>query len=262
MGTAQGFQPGQMDAFNQMLQYGTNNGSIPNSSAAAGSTASAAGAGGLQGGLYGLANYNPNINMGQTVADANSFASGINIPAQVKAAMQPAEQEAAYSLNPGIDASAAATGNVSGSRDAIEHGLVATNLGQTAANIGANLEANAYTTGAGLSSTQQQANAADTLQALAGQTYGGALGVNSGTNANTGAVGQQTGLFNIAQGGINGQNNDPFAALNNFYNIIGNKSWGGTTNSQGTSIGQSTTTTDPSQLAQIGAWTNLIGNFL
>lgn len=256
------YTPSQLNAFQQMLNYGTTNGSIPNSSAAAGAATSGAAASGIGAGLYGLANYQPNINMGQTISDANNYVSGINIPAQVKAAMQPAEEEAAYSLNPNIDANSAATGNINSSRNAIEHGLVATNLGQTAANIGAQLEGQGYTTGAGLSEAEQAANNQNALTALSGLANSGAWDLMAGTGANNGSVGQASGLFNIASQGATGENNAPFQALQNYMNIVGGQSWGNQTSGTATNTGTSTDTTNPSTMAQIGGWTNLIGSLL
>lgn len=247
-----------------MLDYGTNNGSVPASSASAGTALTGSGASGAQTGLFGLANYNPASvnNTGATINGANAFVQGANIPGQVAADMVPAEQAAAYGLTPQIDASAAASGNVNSSRDAIEHGIVATNLGQQANALATQLGANAFNTGANLTEQANQSNASNSLASLLGLTSGGTNAATAGVNANTGSVNQAGGLFNIAQQGASGQNNDPFQALQNFYNIIGSQSWGNQTNTSGTTntTGTSTQTTDPSTMAQIGGWLNMAGS--
>ena len=215
-------------------------------------------------GLSGLSNYNPSsTNNANAISNiANQYVSGVNIPGQVQAAMQPAMQEAAYSLNPGIDASAAATGNESSSRDAIEHGLVATNLGQTAANTGANLEANAYNTGANLGESALQSNNQNTLASLLGLTQGGTSAVNSGVNANTGSVGQASGLYGISQSGASGLQTSPYAALDQMYNIIGGNNWGNTSTGSNTGASTSDTTITPSMLSVIGGLLGSGGSLL
>jgi hypothetical protein len=270
------YNPNQVDAFNQMLNYGTGNGSIPSSSAAAGGTASNAASTGISNAVDGLANFTPQGGTQSNINAANQYVAGQNIPAQVQADMQMANQEAKYVGNPGIDAAAAGTGNINSSRDAIEHGLLQTNLAETAGNLGANLQANDYNTGLGLAEQNSEAANANNIAALTGGLYGSAMGLNAGTGANTGAVNSAGGLYNIAQTGISGQQaaaqapltnesqqftantNDPFAALQNFYNIIGANNWG----NQTTGSGQSTTTSTPSTAAQIGGWTNFVGSLL
>lgn len=253
------YTPEQLASFTNQLNYG-NNMSTPTSSANAGNVASAVGAGGLANGLYGLANFTPQGSTASNIANANQYAAGQNIPGQVAADMQIANTEANYVTNPGIDATAAGSGNENSSRDAIEHGLVQTNLAQTANNDAVNLQNQAYSTGLGLSEQQSESQNQNTLASLLGQTSGGANGINAGTNANTGSVGQAGGLFNIANAGAAGQNNDPYQSLQDFYNIIGANNWGGTsnTNSVGTSNGQTTST--PSTMAQLGGWINMAGS--
>jgi hypothetical protein len=270
---AQQYTPEQLAAFMQMQTYGTNvsgPNAVPVSSANAGSALSTTGATGAATGVNNLTNFNPALtnNTANNIANANQYVAGQNIPAQVAADMQSANQEANYVTNPGIDASAAATGNINSSRDAIEHGLVATNLAQTAANTGAQLQANDYNTGLSLSEQQDEANNSAALNAALGLTTGSGYVANAGTAANTGSVGQAGGLYGIANTGITGENTDPFSALQNFYNIIGANNWGNTTSgsttgtSQSTGSGSSTSTATPSQLSQIGGWVNLAGSLI
>jgi len=204
------------------------------------------------------------------------YAGNAPIAAMTKAAMQPAVDTANYVTNPGIDQSAAGAGSISGSRDAIEHGLVTKGLQTDAANIGANLTGQAYSTGLGLAQQNSQANNTNALTALMAQLSGGTAAANSGTAANANSVSDASGLFGIANSGIQGQQaaaqapltnaqqsftantQDPFAALHQFYNLIGANNWGGQT--QGT--GHSTTTSTPSMLSVIGGGLGTLGSLL
>lgn len=271
------YSPDQISAFQQMLTSGLNQG-VPNSSASAGGILSSAGATGAQQGLSKLATWTPQGTPQSIIDQANQYASNANISPMVEAAMRDANNEAQYVTKPGIDASAAGSGNINSSRTAIEQGLVDKGLAERAADISANLRGTEYNSGLTLAQQMAQNNNSNQLAALLGLTQGGATTANAGTAANTGSVGQSGGLYNIAGQGITGgynaaqaplsnqlqqflnNSNDPFTALQNFYNIIGNKSWGGNTNQQ--SNGTQTTTTTPSTLAQIGGWTNFAGSLL
>lgn len=272
------YSPDAIAAFKQMLATGASGNGAPQSSAAAGATASGAGAQGIQNGVTGLGAFTPQGGTQSNIDAANQYVAGQNIPAQVKAAMQSANEEANYVTNPNIDATAAAGGNINSSRDAIEHGLVAKTLGEQAGNLSANLQGQAYNSGLSLAEQNNEAANNERLAALTGELSGGASGLYAGTGANTGSVAQQGGLYNIAQSGISGEQaaaqapltnaqqafaantNDPFQALQNYYGIVGANNWGGTTS--GTSSGTSTTTSNPSTAAQIGGWTNFIGSLL
>lgn len=266
LGTTSQYTPQQLDAFTQMLNYGTSNGATPASSAAAGGALSSSGAAGAATGLTGLANFNPTAtnNENANIAGGNQYVSGANIPGQVAADMVPAEQAAAYGLNPQIDQNAAGSGNINSSRDAIEHGVLATNLAQQSNALSSQLGANAFNTGVSTTANTNTANNSASLASLLGLTTGGATAANSGTAANAGSVSDASGLYNIAGAGASGQNNDPYQSLLNYFGIASSPSLGATSNSntqqQGTVTG--TTTSNPSALSQIGAWTNFAGSLL
>lgn len=275
--TAQ-YTPAQLDQFQKMIDYSNGSANIPNSSASAGGVASGAGANGILNGVNGLQSFTPTGGIQADANGGNTYASNVNIGALTKAAMQSANDEAQFVTNPGIDRAAAGSGNINSSRDAIAHGLVARGLTQDAANTAATLAGNAYNTGAGLTEQGNEAANANRLAALNSSIAGGAVGLNAGTGANTGAVNDAGGLYNLAQTGVSGQlagaqagltneqqkftanTNDPFAALQNFYNIIGANNWGNSTS--GTSTGTSVQTNKPSTLSQIGGWTNFVGSLL
>lgn len=267
-----------MQAFQAQLGYGTGNSNIAGSSAAAGSSLTGSGANAAQTGLYGLSNFTPqgttqsNIDSANQYADANSGA----IPGMVAGAMRDANQNYTDNTAPAIQRNAAGTGNINSTAPSIQQGIVQRGLAQTAADTSAQMRGSLYSQGLNLAQTQSQNNNQNTLAALMGSASGGTSAVNSGVNANTGAVGQQTGLFNIANTGASNLNtgnqadltnqlqafnfgqNSPFAALQNFYNIIGNKSWGGSTTGTGTSTTQST----PSTMSMIGSGLGIAGSLM
>jgi hypothetical protein len=273
--TAQ-YTPDQISAYQQMLTSGLGNKGLYTSSGDAGNTASGAAATGISNAVTGLAGFTPQGGTQANIDAANQYVAGQNIPAQVQADMQMANQEAKYVTNPGIDAAAAGSGNINSSRDAIQHGLVATNLAESANNDAAKLQANAYNTGLGLSEQNNEAANTNRIAALTGGLYGGAMGLNAGSGANSTAVGNMAGLYNIANAGVTGgynanqapltnqlqqwqnQTNDPFAALQNFYNIVGANNWGNSTTGSSTQNQEWT----PSTMSQIGGWTNFVGSLL
>lgn len=270
------YSPDQISAFQQMLGYGTSNGAIPASSANAGDVLSTQGANGVTAGVNGLTGFTPQGGTQSNINAAMQYAGNVPVDALTKAAMQPANDEASYFTNPQIDATAAGSGNINSSRDAIAHGLVAKGLTQDAANTAAGIEGSAYTNGLNLAEQNSEATNANKLQSLNELLSGGSSAGVAGTLANTGSVNQAGGLFDIANNGITGgynaaqapltnqaqqftaNTNDPFAALDNFYNIVGNHNWGSSTTNTGS--GTQTTNSTPSTLSQIGGWTNFLGS--
>lgn len=270
------YSPQELAQFTAMAGAG-NNQSVPNSSAAAGGALSASGAAGAAQGIGALSGFTNSGGTQSNINNANAYVAGQNIPAQVQADMQGANQEANYVTNPGIDASAAGDGDINSSRAAIQHGLVATNLAQTAANTGAQLQANAYNTGLGLSEQNNESNNTNTLNAAAALTTGSGYDANAGTAANSGSVTQAGGLYGITGQGITGQQavaqapltnaqqaftantTDPYSALNNYMALI-NGNYGST--SSGTTQGTQASTSTPSTLSQIGGYVNLAGSLI
>jgi hypothetical protein len=237
--------PQQLQAYQQLYQNATGMGNA-GTEGSTGALASNAGAAGIQGALSGYAGYNPNI-QGEVNA-GNAYAAGTNIPGQVQAAMQGANQEANDVTLPGIDSAAAGTGNTNSSRTGVAQGIVQRGLAEQAGGLTAQLGANAFATGAGL----QNSNYSNILGGLNGfgATSTGALGAgtgalssgvadtgNQGALALTGASGnqqnQQLGFQNQNQAYQFGQNS-PFMALQNYMNGL-NVNAGGTSNTDSTS---------------------------
>lgn len=269
------YTPDQIAAFQAQQGYGMNAGTAA-SSATTGGALSTAGVGGVNAGLGGLSSFQPQGTTDSNIAAAMKYAGNQPIDAMTKAAMLSATQQANEVTNPGIDAQAAGSGNINSSRDAIQHGIVDRGLAQTAAGINANLQGQAYNTGLNLAEQQNESQNSNNLTKLMAQLSGGTSAANAGTAANTGSVADQQGLYGIANTGITGQNtaaqapltnaqqafaantNDPFAALQNFYNLIGANNWGSSSSGQGSS----TTTSTPSTLSIIGGGINAAGSLL
>jgi hypothetical protein len=229
-------------------------------------------------GLFGLAGFTPtggvdaNIAAGNKYADANA---GI-VPGIVAGAMRDASQNYTDIQRPGMDRNAVAGGNTNSSTRGISQGIVERGLTQKAADISAQARGQLFQTGAALNEDQDKSQTNAMLASILGLTSGGTGAVNAGTNAGTGSVGQQTGLFNIANTGASNLNagnqadltnqgqawqfgaNSPFTALNDFYNIIGNKQWG----QEGTSNSTSNQTSTPSTLQTIGQIAGIAGSLM
>jgi hypothetical protein len=145
--TAQ-FTPDQLATFKSMLGYANGN-TTPANQAAAGGALTNAGVTGATGALTGLAGYDPTKlnNPGALIDQANQYASGQNIDAEVANSMLPALQQARDVTLPGIEQNAATSGNTNSSRTGIADGLVQRGLAEQATNLGATLRNQAFTNG-------------------------------------------------------------------------------------------------------------------
>lgn len=264
--TAQ-YTPDQLATFRQMLNYSSTN-PVPGQQANAGSDLTNAGVQGLQGGLYGLANFSPTeLNNPQALTDAaNRYADGQNIDAQVAQAMHPAVEQARDVTMPGIEQSAATTGNTNSSRTGVADGLVERGLAENAQNLGASLRSSAYQNYMNLASSNATNNNNAILTALQGRINGGSQAANTGLTAGNDSIANSNGLFDIAgragsgeqaanQADLTNQLNkyqagvsSPFDALNQYMRIVGANNWG--SNSTGTTSG--TTTSTPSAWQVLG----------
>lgn len=267
-----GYSPDQLSAFQKMLDFGMGGSPSATSASAAGASLTGAGSNAATNGLDTLSGFTPGSIADSNIAAANKYVAGQDIPAQVDAAMLDARRNANEDVLPALARSDAATGNINSSKNAISQGLVERGLAEKAGALSAQLRGQAYDNG--LTLGQQGTNSA--LSAALGSVTGGNSAVNSGVNAGNSGLAQQTGLFDIANNAINGQHtaaqdtltneeqqfehqtNDPFTALMNFYNIIGNKPWG----TNVTSTGTSTSTQTPSGMSVLGGILGGIGGMI
>lgn len=257
--TPQGFTasmtPQQLAAY-QSVYGGANGNTTGQTQEGVGNLAGTAGAAGLQGALSGYAGYNPSI-QGEVNA-GNTYAANQDIPGQVRAAMLGANQEANQVTLPGIDSSAAGTGNTNSSRTGVAQGIVQGDLAQQAGALTSSLTANAENTGAQL----QNNNNSNILGALSGQASAGVGGINAGSGASSGGVLSQANLGNQLLTGASGEQQNqqdqftnqnqafnfsqtsPFTALQQYMNALN-------VNAGGTSSGSTTAT--PSFMQTVGS---------
>lgn len=257
--------PEQLATFRSMTGYGGNS-AIPGSEAAAGSSLMDSGVSGATGALSRLGAFNPSAtnNPGAIASGANTYADGLNIPGAVQAAMRDATQEARDVTLPGMESSAAGTGNINGSRTGIAEGLVQRGLAEKAGDLSATMRNDAYTTGAGLTAGALTNNNAQALEAASGAGALGSSMATGGAGLGSNSINDQGNLFTLANAGGAGiqqnnqldltnllqryqsQTNSPYDALNGLMGIIGSNNWGSN------STGQSTTTSTPSAFQTIG----------
>ncbi|MGY3589371.1 hypothetical protein [Bradyrhizobium sp. USDA 4350] len=262
--TAQ-FTPDQLATFKSMYGYANGNTS-PATTSATGATLQGAGTAATTGALSGLANYDPTkLNNTQAISNAaKQYADSQNIGAQTAAATNQAMETARDVTMPGIEQNAAATGNTNSSRTGIADGLVQRSLAENAANTYNSLYGQAYGNGLSLASANANANNSAALSALTNSASAGNAATNTGVNASSTGINDQTNLYNIANAAGSGEQasnqanltnqqqqyqsqvTSPYAALNGLMGIIGSNNWGSNTN------GTQTTTTNPSAFSTIG----------
>lgn len=240
------YNPQQLSTFQSMLGYGNNN-TAPSTTSSTGSTLATSGSGALTGALDALANFRPSGGTQSNIDAASAYSDNPAISGMVQAAMRDANQQAADSTLPQIARNAAATGNINSNRTAIQNGIVQRGLAQKAGDISANLRGQAYTQGLNLAEQNSEANNNAMLAAMTGAGSLGNNATTTGVNALSSGINQQGALYGLAQqGGAGLQASDqaaidnakamsqygyaaPFDLLNNYFNIIGQRGYGGQT---------------------------------
>lgn len=261
-----GANQNQQNTYQQAIDFSNGNAGTAQTQIGAGQTAMNSGQTNINNATNGLNSFSSvNSNNPQSLIDAaNSYASGQNIPAQVKLAMQGATEQARDVTLPGINMAAANSGNANSSRQGIADGLVQRGLAEQSANLSGTLQSQAYQNGLTLAQQQAQNNNVNQLTALSQQ---GNLGVNSLNSGNTGVnsgVTNESNVLNIGNGGGTGQQQAtqadltnqlqqwqqgqtaPYTSLQQLMGIIGSQNWG--SNSTGTSHTES----DPGILGTLG----------
>lgn len=261
-----GANANQQNTYQQAIDFANGQSGTANGQISAGQGAIGTGASGINGAVSGLQSFDPSqSNNPQAMIDAATrYASGQDIPAQVRAAMQGATEQARDVTMPGIEQHAAMSGNANSSRAGIADGLVQRGLAEQSANLSGTLQSQAFQNGLTLAQQQAQNNNVDKLTGLGQQ---GNIGVNSFNSGNAGVnngVTNESGVLNIGNGGGAGQQaatqddltnqlqqfqngqSAPFTGLQQLMSIIGTQNWG--SNSSGTSH----TETDPGVLGMIG----------
>jgi hypothetical protein len=270
------YTPEQLSAFQGMLGFGTGNGNIAGSSANAGSALTGSGANASAAGLTGLQGFNPSNIPSAVLSAASQYANNPQTQGMIDAATLDARRAVNEGTMPQIERNAALSGNINSNRTGIAQGIAERGLADTVANTSANIRGQQFNNGLNLAASQFGSNDSNRLAALGALTSGGNTAVGTGVGANSGAVAQQGGLYNIANQGVTGQqagaqaplNNaiqqwafsqsSPFTALQNYMSAVGGQNWG----SSSTGTATKDTTTTPSIMAQLGQGAGILSSFM
>jgi hypothetical protein len=210
------------------------------------------------------------------INSAGQYADNPYIAGAIRAAMADANRQASESTIPNLYRSAAGSNALNSDRAALSQGVVERGLAEQAGNLSAQMRYDAY--GRGINTAQNELNARRGAFGTLGQMGQGAAGLGmEGLGqgiANQSRLNQMSaagaeGLRGLRQDKLDndmarfeGQTNFPWAALNNFYNIIGNKSWGGTRNWSQVGGQQSEARQNPSTLETVGSGVSVLGSVL
>lgn len=255
-------QPDQKnaDAFNQAFNFGTdktNNGYVQNQMDNANEWVNL-GTDWMKFGADGLKSLSGDQT--QTIIDnAGKYADNPYIVGALNAAMADAERQAAETTVPNLYRSAAGSNALMSDRAALSQGVVDRGLAELAGKLSGEMRYNAWNKGIDtargeLDSRRQSYGAMAKLgqsNAELGVT-GLAQGIANQSRLNQMSAAGAEGLRSLRQMGLDndmakyqGDINFPWQALANYYNIIGNKSWGGERDysESGWSTGQESSTT-------------------
>jgi hypothetical protein len=213
---------------------------------------------------------------GSILKSAGQYADNPYISAAVKASMADAERQAAESTVPNLYRSGASSNALMSDRAALGQGVVDRGLAETAANLSGQMRYNAWDKGvntskAELDSRRQGYGALAKLGQDGAQLgiTGLAQGIDNQSRLNKMSAAGAEGLRSMRQLGLDNamqkydaKVNFPWQALSNFYNIIGNKSWGGTRTyaEAGLNYGNETTTKKPGATDIAGGALGAIGS--
>jgi hypothetical protein len=264
-----------VDAFNNTLNFANGTGQ-QGSTAAINAGLGLFGTGGnaTNTAATGLANFAGNDPTQHNIATANQYANNPYISGQVDAAMQDAKRQFGEQTMPGIDRNAVANGNAFSTRTGIAQGIAERGLQEQAANTSAALRGQAWNTG--LQAAQQgqtnQLSALNSLGSVGNSANSNAINaINGGYTDNVNNLNAATtasnGIANAQQNNINNQiaqSQYPFQLDQNYLanemNLIGNRSWGGTT--IGNNQGNNYTQTNPSAMSTAGSVLGGVGSLL
>lgn len=261
-----GARPEQVDSFKNALNYTTgagNDGNALGMDVSQDAALGGAGAvGGATSGLFNFANSDPtqhNIDAAGKYAD-NGFLNG-----QINAALRDPTRQLTEQTLPGINRGAAGTGNLNSSRTGVAEGIAQRGYADRAADVSAQMRGDAYQNGL-------QTAQGDTTARLGALTTAGNLGqgaLSTGLQGIGNSIDSQAKMNDMAtvagsmlqssdQSAIdndlakyNAMLSQPYQNLEQYWNIVGDKSWGGQSSS--------TTKTQPSAMSTIGSGLGILG---
>lgn len=204
----------------------------------------------------------------QHIDDANRYSQNPMFEAMTDASMRDAKRQFSEETMRGIDQEAARGGNINSTRAGIAAGVAQRGLSEKAADISAGLRGNAWQQGLTASQNDQGALLQAILgqgQMAQGQVAQGFSGLQQGTDmkqkmTDMGVL-SQTMLTGFDQARLDNdiskfeyKQAKPWSNLQNYWGIVGDKSWGGTT------TGISKTKETPSTMSQIGTGAAILGS--
>lgn len=263
------FTPEQLANYRNMAGY---NSSAPGTTAGVGTQLATGGANALTQAMQNLQGYTPSGGTQSNIDAAKAYADGIDISGAVDATMRDANRAVSEQALPQIARSSAMSGNAFSNKRAISEGIVQRGLAEKTADVSAQMRNDAYQKGLSLAEGGRQFDNNAILDAMKSAGAMGGNAANSGVNALNSSINQQGGIYDIInQGGAglrdanqasldNERSKAEYATgnasdyLNNFWNIVGSNSWGGT------QTGQQTQTSTPSTMNVIGGIMGSVGS--
>ena len=226
------------------------------------------GSAGAQGGLASMTGDQTQNNLNA----AGAYSNNPDLSGMVDASMRDARRQVYEQALPEMNRAAAATGNMNSSRAGVAQGVLERGLAEKAMDVSSQMRGAAWQDGLGRAQQDFQARAG--IYGAMGQqgsslaqlgTNASQTGVNMAKdNAIIASLGNE-GMYTMDQNRINNElakidytQAKPWTNLQNYWNVVGDKSWGGTTTSTGTSIQR----TQASPMSTIGSVVGALGSFL
>jgi len=257
------------NAMNQSLNWNMNQGmDAINKTQQTGNQQIDAGTAGLNEVQKGLTDFNSRDWTQTHIDNAGRYSQNPFMDAMIEATGRDAQRTFSEETMRGIDQNAALSGNMNSTRAGIAAGVAQRGLTDKMADVSATMRGNAWSQGLQMSQGDQQALLAG-LQAKGGlssdQLKTGLYGLAQGQEMMGQNLDQRVLASSMLQGFDQAKiDNDlakfeykqskPWANLGNFYNIVGDKSWGGTT------TGVSKTKENPSTMSTIGSGVAILGS--
>lgn len=269
-----GYRPEQTNMFQGMINY-ANTSPLASMLQGQGTQLGTMGTGAVGYGLQGLQDFRPNDTMG-TIADAGLYADNPYMSGMVDAAMRDANRATYEEAIPQVRRNAAMSGNTNSSRTGAREAILERANMDRAADISSAMRGQAYQSGIG-QAQNQRAMEMSRLSDLANQGLGTAA---QGAANWTGSLGAMGALFGLGNAGGEGLRAGDQAALDNdiakydarqqqiwgplmnYYNLVGDKSWGGTTTARGTTNQFTNSQNTASDAAVIGGLLTGLGGIL
>jgi hypothetical protein len=258
------FTPDQLATYKQMLGYGGNS-TGANTSGAVGVSTANAGGNAITQALTGLSNYKPQGGTQSNIDAATAYANNPATDGMIAAAMRDSNRAVSEGTLPQLARSDALSGNTMSTKDAISRGIVERGLADKTADVSSNIRGQQFANGLSLAENGRQADNSAILSALNSTAGQGNSAVGTGVGAIGSGLQQQGGLFDIANAGGAGMqqntqnqidnskgmseyaNNSMWQQLQNLMSVVGGQQWG----SQ--SSGTQTATSTPSLWNTIGS---------